>query len=138
ALKAKNGAVGGNKKPPSRSWMRFAVGRGGFYLDAVLVRTKQQIRAELYIAGGRAKVYFGLLEAQRDAIEREVGYALNWEELTGRHDCRISCVLSESDPENEADWPRQHEWLAARLNDLHSAFAPRIASLDADARQAPE
>ena len=32
---------------------------------------------------------------------------------------------------NEADWPRQHQWLADKLNVLHRVFSPRIENLDA-------
>jgi hypothetical protein len=53
--------------------------------------------------------------------------------VTAKHDNRISSLLNEIDPEDEADWPRQHKWLATRLNDLHRVFAQRVKSLDADA-----
>jgi hypothetical protein len=33
------------------------------------------------------------------------------------------------DPEDRSDWPRQHEWLAQRVNDLHRAFANRVKAL---------
>ena len=76
-----------------------------------------------------------MLQDQKDAIERECGYPLDWEELPEAQDSRIACSLNEVDPENEADWPRQHEWLAKRLNDLHRVFAARVSALDADAAQ---
>ena len=37
-------------------------------------RQKNQIRAELYIAGDQAKAYFGLLKRQKEEVERELGY----------------------------------------------------------------
>ena len=58
---------------------------------------------------------------------------MEWEELPSRRDCRISSYLNEVDPEDEADSPRQHEWLAKRLNDMHRVFAQRVSALDADA-----
>jgi hypothetical protein len=39
--------------------------------------------------------------------------------------------LNEVDPEDEADWPRQHEWLAKRLNGMHRVFAQRVRMPDA-------
>jgi hypothetical protein len=101
-------------------------------LGAVMVRPKQQIRSELYISGDTAKAFFHLLREQKDAIEQELGCSLEWEELPSRRDSRISAYLNEVDPENEADWPRQHEWLAARLNEMHKVFANRVRMLDAD------
>ena len=132
-LDAAGGPVSGNKKPQPQAWMSHPIGRSRFHLNGVMIRTKNQIRAELYISGDHAKAFFGLLKLQRDAIERELGYPLEWEELPSRRDCRISSYLNEVDPEDEASWPHQHEWLAKRLNDMHRVFAPRVSALEADA-----
>jgi hypothetical protein len=130
-LNRMGGPVSGNKKPQPQQWMAYPVGRSGFHLNTVMTRTKKQIRAELYILGHDAKAFLALLRRQKDAIERELGYPLEWEGLPGR-DQRIVCYLEDVDPEDEVDWPRQHEWLATRLNDMHRVFAPRVATLDAD------
>jgi hypothetical protein len=132
------GPISGNRKPQPQSWMAYRIGRSGFNLGAVMIRPKNQIRAELYISGDSAKTLFGLLKRQKDAIEGELGYPLEWEELPSRRDCRISSYLNEVDPEDEADWHRQHEWLARRLNDMHRVFAPRVSALDADDAGRPE
>ncbi len=130
-LNAAGGPVAGNRKPQPQSWMPFPIGRSGFWLAAVMVRTKNQVRAELYISGDQAKGFIASLKAQREQIERELGYPLEWEELPARRDSRIACYLSDVDPENESDWPRQHEWLAKRLNDMHRVLAPRVKTLEA-------
>jgi hypothetical protein len=132
-LDAIGGPVSGNRKPQPQYWMPFPIGRTGFNLSGVMLRPKNQIRAELYIAGDRAKAFFGLLKGKKDAIERDLGYPLEWEELPSRRDSRVSCYLNEVDAEDRADWPRQHEWLAKRLNDMHRVFAHRVSALDADA-----
>jgi hypothetical protein len=89
-------------------------------------RAKLRIRAELFITGDRAKTFFGLLKNQKAEIERELGYPLEWQELPEAQACRIACYLNEVDPADETDWPRQHEWLAKRLNDMHRVFSPRV------------
>jgi Domain of unknown function (DUF4268) len=76
-------------------------------------------------------VSFHLLAAQKDEIERELGFALDWEELPAGQDSRISVSLDDADPENEA-WTRQHEWLARRLNEMHRVLARRVRALDPD------
>ncbi len=136
-IAAAGGPISGNRKPQPQSWMAYSIGRSGFNLGAVMIRPKDQVRAELYISGDRAKAFFGLLKRQKDAIERELGYTLEWEELPSRRDSQISSYLNEVDPEDEADWPRQHEWLAKRLNDMHRVFAHRVSALDADAWRHP-
>lgn len=130
-LDAEGGPIAGNKKPQPQAWMSFPTGRSRFHLNAVMARPRGQVRADLYIGGVNAKAYFRMLQAQKSEIERDLGYSLEWDELPEGQDCRISCSLSEVDPENEADWPRQHEWLARHLNDLHRVFARRVNALDA-------
>ncbi|WP_193668295.1 DUF4268 domain-containing protein [Paracoccus kondratievae] len=132
ALDKAAGPVSGARKPQPQSWMGYSIGRTGFNLGAVMIRPKRQIRAELYIAGDQAKSFFHLLQEQKQAIEQELGYELDWEELPTRRDCRISVYMTNVDPEDERDWPRQHEWLAAKVNDLHKAFLNRVRELDAD------
>jgi hypothetical protein len=100
-----------------------------------MVRPKRLVRAELYISNPDAKAFYHLLYAQREEIEAELGYPLDWEELPEGRDTRISTPLNEIDPEDQADWPHQHEWLAARLNELYRVFVNRVKALDANAWQ---
>jgi hypothetical protein len=132
------GPVSGNRRPQPQSWMTYSIGRSRFHLGTTMIRPRNRVRAELYISGGSAKAFFGLLRQQKDAIEQELGYALEWEELPERQDCRIASYLDEADPEDRTDWPRQHEWLAKRLNDLQRVFAQRVRALDADDWQPDE
>ncbi|QQO19483.1 DUF4268 domain-containing protein [Bradyrhizobium diazoefficiens] len=131
-LTAEAGRVAGNKKPQAQSWMAYPIGRSGFYLAATMNRAKGQIRAELYIGNEQAKAFFGLLKAQKELIEKELGYPLEWEELPTRRDSRIAIYRDGIDPDNESDWPQQHQWLAKRLNDLHRVLSVRVAALNAD------
>lgn len=112
--------------------MGYSIGRTGFNLGAVMIRPKRQIRTELYIAGDQAKAFFHLLHEQRQAIEHELGYPLEWEELPTRRDCRISVYMMNVDPEDERDWPRQHQWLTSKINDFHRVFLARVRDLDAE------
>ncbi len=127
-----DGPVTGDRKPQAKSWMTFPIGRTQFNLGTTMVRSRQEISAYLYIKGAEAKANFHLLTKQKIAIERELGYPLEWEELPGGQDSRISLYHRDVDPEDEGDWLRQHGWLASTLNDLHRAFASRIRVLDAD------
>ena len=131
ALGAAGGPVSGNRKPQPQSWMTYPIGRAGFQLSAVMIRPKNQVRAELYISGEDAKGFLASLQEQHEAIEDELGYHLQWEELPKRRDCRVATYLNDVDPEKEKDWAHQHEWLARRLNDLHRVLAPRVRALEA-------
>jgi hypothetical protein len=130
ALDTAQGPISGNRKPQPQSWMPFGIGRTNFALSATMIRPKRQIRVELYITGEHAKAFFAQLKQQKDAIEHELSYALEWEELPTRQDTRIAIYLNDVDPDDRDDWPRQHVWLAQRLNELHRVFARRVGSLD--------
>jgi hypothetical protein len=131
-LAASGGPVIGGKKPQPQSWMAYPIGRSSVTLNAAMVRPKKQVRAELYLSGAKAKAFFHLLEQDQAQIERDLTFALDWEELSEGKDSRISVSLDDSDPENETDWKRQHEWLARRLNEMHRVLAHRIRLLNPD------
>jgi len=98
-------------------------------LNAVIFVGKKQIRTELYLRGPAAKRFFALLFARKYEIERELGYALDWQELPEGQDCPVA-LLTDADPADEADWPRQHDWLVARLSEMYKVFAPRVRDLE--------
>lgn len=101
ALDRTRGPVLGSRKPPAQSWMAQPIGRSGFNLAGVTNRPKRQIRAELYISGDSAKSFFSLLKQQKEEVEQELGYPLEWEELPAGRDSRVSIYLNDVDPKDE-------------------------------------
>ena len=128
-LGAMGGPISGNRKPQPQQWMAYAIGRSGFQLGAATHRLKNFIRVDLYISGNDAKKYFGLLEQQKEQIEQELGFALEWQKLPTGRDSRIAFYLRNVNPEDESDWPRQHEWIATHLNKMHRVFFQRVRDL---------
>lgn len=131
-LDAAAGSISGKRKAQPQSWMSYPIGRSEMHLGAVMIGPKKRIRAELYLSTENAKAFFHLLNEQKAEVEAELGYPLEWEELPDRRDSRIAVYLDQTDPEDRDDWPRQHEWLAKRINDLHRVFVNRVRALDSD------
>ena len=131
-LEVQHGPVSGNRTAQPQAWMNYKIGRAGFSLTATMIRPRKEIRAELYIDGHAAKSLFRNLRQQQNTIENELGHALDWAELPTRRACRISTSLRPADADDTADWSRQLQWLAVRLNELHRVFAVRVRTLDAD------
>lgn len=131
-LVSRGGPLAKERKPQPQSWMAYSIGRTGFSVNASMARPKRQVRAELYMSSPNAKAFFHLLYAQKTMIEGELGYSLDWEELPEGKDTRISASLNDIDPEDQADWHRQHKWLAERMSDLHRVFVGRVRMLDAN------
>ena len=124
-------------KPLPQNWMNVSIGRTGFRLGAGTNSRDSWIRAELYLDDGDLKkrpgfvgadAYFAALEQSREAIERELDLSLNWEGLPNSGSCRVA-TYRECDPTDESDWPKQHEWLADRLNRMHRVLAPHVRGL---------
>lgn len=129
-LASVRGPISSTRLPQPQHWMNFGLGRAGFQLGAAMIRPRREVRAEVYIDKPDGKLLFRQLEHSRSEIERELGCALEWNELPGRRACRISNYLRPADANDRTDWPRQHQWLARTLNDLHRVFAPRIRVLE--------
>jgi len=129
-LTAAAGPIRGNRKPQPQSWMAYGIGLGGFHLGAVMNTLEKFLRVELYIAGEDANERLASLERNKDEIERELGYPLNWgDQSPTARDRRITHYLRDVDLVDESDWDRQHDWLAKRLNEMHRAFVQQIKGL---------
>ena len=76
-LEAVGGPVRGNRKPSTRNWIGYGVGRSGFSLNAVMNIWEKWVRTELYIRGKDAKNFFGLLEDQNTKSSKSWAIPLN-------------------------------------------------------------
>ena len=135
-LDAAGGDVSGSRKPRPTNWMSYSVGRGGFSLLGLRNKQRQRISASLYLSDENAKAFFTLLRRDQPSIEQELGQRFVWREM--RKQCQIVIHLENVDPDDESDWPRQHEWLAKQINEMHRTFAPRIKRLNLDELQEDE
>ena len=132
-LDAVGGPVSGDRTEQPQSWMHYKSGRSWAKVGGATNSLSKSIRAEIYLGGNNAKTNFGQLEKHKEEIERDLGYRLNWEELPEGKQSRIAVYLNDADPTDKADWPRQHEWLAKKINELHRVFVPRLGAAAPDA-----
>ncbi len=120
-------------KPYPQNWMSFAMGRSGFSIAAVTSFwnnewNKGELRAEINLMGDKAKACYPQLEADKSAIETELGQSLLWN--TAGAITRIQ-FRRDADLEDEAQWPDYFAWLQEHLERLNQTFRPRIGSLAA-------
>ncbi len=125
-------------KPLPQHWHNVSIGRTGFKLVGDTNSQTPWIRAALYLddtalkerdPSCSANAYFAALARDREAFEGKLPFDLEWEELPGKGSCRVA-TYRKCDPTDESDWPRQHEWLADRLNRMHRVLASRIKILE--------
>lgn len=118
------------RKPAPKHWLNCnPLGRSGFKLVSTVHSRDHRIGAEVYISHPLSKELFQKLLLQRQTIESELGFSLDWQELPARHACRIAVYRTNSDLSEESAWPAYCEWLAEKLVRLSSAFRPRVKEL---------
>ena len=129
-LNALNGPVSGNRKPQPQQWMSYAIGRTDFSLNAVMQIWEGYVRVELYISGKGASDRRTRLEEEKDQIEQELGFELEWgDQSPDARDQRISHYLRNIDPADRSEWSNQHDWIAKNLNAMHRVFVDRVRNL---------
>lgn len=117
------------RKPYAQHWMDFRVGRSSFSIFASMHTREEWIRVGLGCYGTNAGKHYRLLQEDKEAIERELGVPLQWEELPDRKESRLTLYLDDAAPANRADWPRQHSWLIEKLEAFYAALAQRVRDL---------
>jgi T5orf172 domain/Domain of unknown function (DUF4268) len=80
------------------------------------------------------KEMFDLIAQDRDTIERDVGFRLQWLRDRGLKESHIAVEQDNMDPRDATNWQRQHEWLSDIVSAFERCIAPRVAKLPSIAR----
>ncbi|MEI9991793.1 MAG: DUF4268 domain-containing protein [Rhizomicrobium sp.] len=116
-------------RPNKDHWKWFAIGRTGFGISATISTEKERIGVELYASDDINKIAYNLLHSQKEAIEREFGEPLEWQELPGRKAIRIALYKRGVDPSDAEQYPALHSWMLEKMNRFKRVFAARVQSL---------
>jgi hypothetical protein len=111
-----------------RAWVVFAVGRSGFNLWAEMYVRDKEIGVGLTCKPPYTKTFFQQLKTQQQAIEKELGFSIRFEEAPDKAYSYVS-VYTKFDPEDRNTWPQQHEWIVSKLEAFHRVFSPRVRNL---------
>ena len=120
------------QKPSAQNWMNHPLGIGGAKLTSIASNWNSEtssfgweIRVELYLEGEQAKSWFLKLYEQKEAIERELGYALVWHNPENTKTSRIY-IRKVAEVENESQWAEYFFWLHEHLEQFNRVFKPRL------------
>lgn len=123
------------QKPHPQHWTVHAIGRAGVHLTSIISSWNSatnsndpEIRAELYFDGPNSKQEFAALMAQRQQVEKALGFPLTWHNPEGKTACRAYTRL-DADFFNESLWPQHFAWLRQRLETMQKVFAPIVKAL---------
>lgn len=117
------------QKPRAQHWLSNSIGRSGFGLNITANTRDARLGVELWMPGEEAKQRFANLLAQRDAIEKQLGFELDWQELPGAKACRIASWYADASIEDESRWDEYLDWLTQRLVKMDQVLRPIVKAL---------
>ena len=119
------------QKPLAQHWSNLAIGRAGITLHTLGAVRENWIAVELTLRDENAKSYFHLLNEDKEKIEEELGFAVNWMELPDKKMSRIRLTNGDENPTDKPHWDRHFAWFKEKLEAFDRVFRPRVRELDA-------
>ena len=120
-------------KPQPASWVGYGIGRSGIGLFPT-VSVKADWGA---IRLSMEESFFHLLAEDRESIEAELGFALEWKEKPGRKECTIE-VQKSGKLTAAKSRAALIDWMLKTMDAFDSVFRPRIKQLDLSDWSPPE
>jgi Domain of unknown function (DUF4268) len=117
------------RQPRPQNWYEIAIGRSGFHISLTVNTKLERVGCELYPYGPQAKQAFDLLSLEKESINRELGYDVDWQRLEGREACRI-VTYKDGSIYNTEQRQELKEWLYLAAERFHKVFAPRVRMLN--------
>ncbi len=117
------------QKPLPQAWTNIALGRSGIYLVAVARVKKESMGVHVALHGTNRKAFYDELLSQKDEIEKEIGYALQWLEMPDKTESHIKLTKENVDVGNKGNWPQHIEWMRKSIDNFHRVFSSRARNL---------
>lgn len=110
-------------KSTGETRLEFPTGVASASLFVWFKLRQQQMVVGLALPKRRGRAIFRALEADRDAVERDLGFPLQWRRKGSRS---VTVSLPEVSIKDSRDWGEQHERLAENLAALRDHLVPRV------------
>ena len=108
------------RKPRAQHWYDFAIGTSEAHLAFIVSVKDDFIRCDFYINNNKA--LFKELEGQKDSIEKELGFSMDWQELPNAKASRIAIKKSFDDVKDENNINSAYAWFMERGEKIASVF----------------
>ena len=117
------------QKPRPQHWLNNTIGRSGFGLNISANTRDERLGVELWIPGLEAKRHFANLLEQKENIESQLGFGLDWQELPEAIGCRIVTWYPDASIEDANRWDEYLDWLEKRLVVMDRVLRPIVKAL---------
>src|SRR5206468_134485 len=115
--------------PRPQHWASFSIGRSNFRLDAYALVRDGNIGVNLILSGESAKGHFYALQREKEKIDTEIAFSLQWGELPQYKGSQVYTGPHPVDFSHRGRWPEYYAWLVDMLEAYYRVFAPRIRVL---------
>ena len=117
------------QRPRPQHWLNNSIGRSGFGLNVTANTRDARLGVELWMPGEEAKARFAALIEQRQNIEQQLGFELDWQELPDAKACRVATWYLDASIEDEQRWDEYLQWLEQRLLVMNRVLRPIVKAL---------
>jgi len=107
------------RKPRPQHWYNVAIGNADALISLTVNTKTKVISAEIYITDNKDlfKTYFD----NKNQIEDELGFQMDWQPIPDGKACRI-IVSTTGDISKKGKWPEYFNWLAEKATKLKDVF----------------
>jgi hypothetical protein len=120
--------VSSTQTPRPQYWFNVPLGRSNIHLSNIANVADNRIGLRVYISNKIASEALPQLQAERAAIEDEIGSPLEWNPNANAID-KIILLDRDADLTLREKWPEYLSWLAEQVGKFKKAFEPRIRKL---------
>ena len=132
-LSAEGGNLSGDRAPTPYNCLGFGIGKTEIQLVVYCRKDSARIVLELLRSEDQPEIatgWFRALEEQRQHVESELGFELEWDAAEELRTCRILHEWTDSPGwGDDSQWDGLHAVMARKLNRMHSVFAPLVNNL---------
>ncbi len=120
-----------NISPGKDSWLSAGTGVSGVGFNFVVA--KSYGRVEVYISRSSAvenKFIYDNLLVQKENIEKELGFNLEWERLDDKQASRIKYQLNDVSLYNKEDWEKMMNFMITSMISIEKVFRSKLAKIN--------
>lgn len=115
--------------PRPQYWFDVPLGKSNIFISCTANTWDNRIGVRVYLGNKIAAAALAQLEPFRNAIELEIGDALEWNPFPEKRD-KIIALSRDVNLSDRSKWPEYLNWLAEKTARFRKAFAHRIKSMD--------
>lgn len=112
------------RTPQPQHWYDISIGSAEAHISLTMNTTKKLLGCSLYIPDN--KELFSCLRKEREAVEKELGAKLEWEDRVGKKACYIIQHLINFDIATEEKYSEYFGWLHERASSFKKSFEHRV------------